>query len=183
MSHGCGRYKKHDWPVEKIRHWVEVEGKTHRWVGDQIGCGNQHVSRICKKNNIKAQRTGPRSGVGHPEWKGGRNIDKDGYVLIYFPFHPNARKSRQMLEHRMVMEHHLGRYLNRREVVHHKNGNKQDNRIENLALYSGNGKHLKEELTGKCPNWSEDGAKRIQLGVERWRASRRELKLGVPPKP
>jgi hypothetical protein len=69
-------------------------------------------------------------------WKGGRYIAKTGYVLISSPDHPYVGKNGYVFEHRLVMEKHLGRYLTENEICHHKNGNRTDNRIENLQLMS-----------------------------------------------
>jgi len=66
------------------------------------------------------------------KWKGGKRFNGD-YIEIYKPEHPNSHKG-YILEHRFVMENHLGRYLERWEWVHHKNGIKDDNRIENLEI-------------------------------------------------
>lgn len=79
-------------------------------------------------------------------------LDKSGYVLLWQPEHPQANRHGQVREHRVVMEQKLGRLLSRKEVVHHMNGIRGDNRPENLELFSSNGLHLKHELTGvPCP--------------------------------
>lgn len=70
-----------------------------------------------------------------------------GYVVIWNPAHPMARKNGYVLEHRLIMANHLGRMLKDDEHVHHKNGNRQDNRIENLELVSSSehpSKHLRK---------------------------------------
>lgn len=78
---------------------------------------------------------GYNKGVNHSQYKGGRIIKPTGYIMIRCEGHPRALKDGQyVFEHDLVMEKHLGRYLTDYEIVHHINGDKQDNRIENLQL-------------------------------------------------
>lgn len=64
-----------------------------------------------------------------------RKKNKAGYILIHVPDYKNSYKNNHhMLEHRYVMEKHLGRDLLPHEDVHHINGVKDDNRIENLEV-------------------------------------------------
>lgn len=65
----------------------------------------------------------------------------DGYIIVYRPKHPMCNSIGYILEHRLIMSEHLGRLLNRKEVVHHKNHIKDDNKIENLMLIESLSKH------------------------------------------
>lgn len=65
-----------------------------------------------------------------------KHISKGGYVYVYYKTHPYSDTSGRVMEHRLVMEKHLGRYLLPFENVHHKNSLRQDNRIENLELWT-----------------------------------------------
>lgn len=68
------------------------------------------------------------------EYGGHEKVRHDGYISVYCPNHPKATKDGHVMKHRLVMEEHIGRYLNDDEVVHHKNKNRADNRLENLEL-------------------------------------------------
>lgn len=70
----------------------------------------------------------------HPNWKGGRTVTSHGYVLVKAPDHPDADTRGYVYEHRLVAEQKLGRRIDSDEHVHHKNGDKQDNRPENLVV-------------------------------------------------
>lgn len=85
-----------------------------------------------------------KKGALNNNWKGGRCLAVGGYIRVLAPEHPYADTRGYVFEHRLVMEAHLGRTLLPTEVVHHINGIPNDNRIENLQLFSSNEEHLRD---------------------------------------
>ena len=77
-------------------------------------------------------------------WKGGKTIDRWGYILVKRKKHPYANPNGYVRQHRLVMEKHLGRYLLPTEKVHHIDGNKQNNKIKNLELLNSQSEHIKK---------------------------------------
>lgn len=75
-----------------------------------------------------------QSGEKHRNWHGGKTINYNGYIEVYQPDHPHPIHGHNVLEHRLMIERHIGRYLRPNEEVHHINGDRQDNRLENLQL-------------------------------------------------
>lgn len=91
----------------------------------------------------KSKKLPQFSGINSWRWKGGKLTDNRGYVRIFNPKHPNKTIYGYVLEHRLIMEKKIGRYLKKEEVVHHINGIKNDNRIKNLRLCKDNKEHAK----------------------------------------
>ncbi len=99
--------------------------------------------RTLKARQSRSKYMKTRIGKLHYQWKGGKTKTTEGYILIYKPNHPNHNYGKYVLEHRLVMEKHLGRYLKKEEIVHHKNGIKSDNRLINLKLFNNQRLHKK----------------------------------------
>lgn len=129
---------------EVVHHWTvlavdEPKGSKVR-VSVICVCGKTAVRYLAalrhrKNASCGCRRPPQKRGSESTNWKGGRRVE-DGYVLVYKPFHPHAKSNGYVREHTFVMCNILGRRLLPNEEVHHKNGDRADNRIENLELWS-----------------------------------------------
>lgn len=105
-------------------------------------------NRIYHQNDCSCFRCRSMKGEDHYNWRGGRQKHGDGYIQLYKPDHPSSDKRGRIMEHRYVMEVYLGRVLDKDEHIHHLNGDKTDNRIENLKIMS-NKEHLELHWGGQ----------------------------------
>ena len=113
---------------------VSTSGKS-QW-SCQCDCGKMTIvpAYQLKSGNTKSCGCSRQlRGVRHPRWRGGKYTNDGGYVIVAVP-PEKIGQSQHLLEHRIVMDKTLGRRLFDHEQVHHKNGVRSDNRLENLEL-------------------------------------------------
>ena len=98
--------------------------------------GNHHTLGQKRTAEQRARISAVRKGKWKKpsEFGGHRKKRSDGYIKVYVPDHPYSTKDGYVMEHILIMEKQIGRYITRDEVVHHKNHIRDDNRIENLQL-------------------------------------------------
>ncbi len=125
------------WPrADNANYRTRAYTKTCEGCGDEYltykSRGTRFCSRACGGKAVGRLGAGPKG----LRWQGGRRINAKGYVEIWTPPEQRTKRRHYTLEHRLVMEQQLGRPLAASEQVHHKNGNRADNRPENLELWS-----------------------------------------------
>jgi hypothetical protein len=130
-------YHAHEAPQRRLAAMSKVcavDGCAARhWAGDYC---SMHYQRVMKTGHPGPVEPYSKTGEGNSNWRGGRVRagEKMRYWKRYMPAHPAADALGYVLEHRLVAEVLLGRYLRADEVVHHINHDPSDNRPENVSV-------------------------------------------------
>ncbi len=118
------------------------------------GCEILRLARGWCANHYKAWRVYGNPLIRKHRLPGEGTLNEQGYKLIRMPGHPNANVNGYVHESRLVMSRHLGRPLLSEEKVHHKNGVRLDNRVENLEIW------IESHPSGQRPedlvSWAKD---------------------------
>lgn len=159
---------------------LAAEGLFSHEIAERVGKTPKAVQKMFRRYNFPVlQNYAPPRQEQRIGWKGGEKMSK-GYLYRRMPDHPNGTKyGSYVAVHRLVAEEMLGRYLLSGEVVDHIDGNTLNNAPSNLRVFGSNAEHLKSTLSGKCPEWTEEGKARLQ----RARSQPRRMWKGQPRLP
>lgn len=106
---------------------------------------------LCRRCNFKGSNNpfygSSRKGENASNWKGGIGLTNDKYIKVYNPDHHSKRKDNIVLQHRLIYEQHYNVCLLKWTKMHHINGDKTDNRIENLMPVSNSQHSIIENST------------------------------------
>ena len=126
-SNSCATKWKHRAGKMPYTKWSKLPNKvcpTCKISFKPVRSKDKYCSKTCYYKSISVNK----SGVNHPMYRGGKTINAGGYVLL------SVGNGKQVYEHRYVMEQSLNRKLNKSEHIHHLNGDKTDNRLQNLII-------------------------------------------------
>lgn len=125
--------------------WNKGKGKRFKLICEEckktfeVVPNRKDKAKYC---SIKCARV-KTTGAGNNFWKGGKIKISTGYIKVLCKDHPYADSLGYVMEHRLVMEKHMGRYLSPKEVVHHIDHNVSNNSLDNLAYFPSNASHSK----------------------------------------
>ena len=127
------------WELRGAKAWTRAKESACTVCGGMFIQRQGRNRKTCGRTCGGRSRTDYKTGSESPSWRGGIWIGKGGYRYLYKPDHPNAvgPGKKYVAEHRLVMENEIGRLLEPHERVHHLDGDKLNNKPENLELWVG----------------------------------------------
>ena len=156
---------------ESVQHRLEIlcslcdgvrsSSEIQKLMTEELGypVPNSYVVNTALKLNLpRLPQVNLLKGKNAPAFVCGKQLNDAGYVLALAPEnHPYQRKNGTVLEHRLVLEQNIGRYIHPTEVVHHIDGLHLHNAPENLHLFANSSEHTRSTLAGKAPRLSRRG--------------------------
>ena len=126
------------WVVESFAEVKARNGSKKTYWNCICDCGTKKIVLGISLTSCNSKSCGCSRGKGETShaWRGGICYDADGYIHCYASTHPCSDVRGYVLQHRLIMEDVIGRRLLSNEHVHHKNGIRSDNRVENLELWA-----------------------------------------------
>ena len=160
---GCSKHsvyralKRHDiqgrphtskYPQLNDKEWLKIQyvdkGRSSNDIAREVGSSSGNITDHLKTMGIERRTVKAalslafpegRKGKLNPSWKDGTTkVVQSGYIYQYAPDHPNTTKKGYVMQHRLIAESIIGRYLNTDEIVHHVDGDKSNNAPTNLEV-------------------------------------------------
>lgn len=159
--------------VAEVANKLGVPVPTMGWIFRRQGIKIR--SRRERINLAKSQgRTARKAGSDSPSWRGGRQKDKYGYILVYAPGYYQGKRTLYVREHILVWEKAHSRKVPKGWVIHHINGKKDDNRPKNLFALPRKSHRINLQLEA-----TQKRVRAVEAEIRKLRAQRRLSEVSV----
>jgi len=136
--------------IPELSRLLQSKDLTIDQLAAHFGVSVPTIVRRMRKHGLASCRGHGSPGPANFFWQGGQRTDKEGYLMVKAPDHPQATRDGYVRQHRLVVERELGRFLLPAEIVHHRDGDPTNNDPDNLEVFATQADHMRHEW---ATNW------------------------------